>query len=105
MDITGGTLIIDDNVLDTVLEYRDNGLITAYGGAGTLLADYDDRTPGKTTVTAIPEPATIDLLGLGGLASLVFGAKGRNSVDFSKKNVDNLVSICYINVCLRIVVL
>jgi len=31
------------------------------------LYDYNVRNPGKTTVSAIPEPATIALLGFGGL--------------------------------------
>ena len=44
-----------------------SGLITGYDGAGTASAVFDGV---NTTVSAIPEPATMVLLGLGGLLSL-----------------------------------
>ena len=50
MDITGGTLIIDANVVSIVQGYIDNGWITAYGGVGTLNVVYADSV---TTITAV----------------------------------------------------
>ncbi len=70
MDVRAGTLIIDGDVVSIIEGYIGNDWITGYGGSGTVLYDYDITTPLKTTVTAIPEPATIALLGLGGLALL-----------------------------------
>ena len=49
--------------------YIAAGLITGYDGAGTVEVSYDAGCD-LTTVTAIPEPATMVLLGLGGLLSL-----------------------------------
>ena len=67
MNITGGTLIIDDDVSTTVQGYIDNGWITSHGGNGTVQMDYDVTNPGKTTVKGVhklnPNPAD------GGLAS------------------------------------
>lgn len=70
LNITEGTLILNGDRSENVLRLIQTGLITAYGGvAGAqCLYDYDISNPGKTTVTAIPEPVTIALLGLGLLA-------------------------------------
>jgi len=64
VDITEGTWIIDGDVTSTIATEILNGTILAYGGAGEVIVNYDGT---KTTVTGIPEPMTIALLGLGGL--------------------------------------
>lgn len=72
MNITAGTLILEGDKQATILGYLNDGSITAYGGlAGAeLLYDFNTTNEGKTTVAAIPEPATIALLGLGALVLL-----------------------------------
>jgi hypothetical protein len=52
MDITGGTLIIDGYALDDVWAYVDAGLLTGYGSAKGVVADFDQSNLYKTTVTA-----------------------------------------------------
>jgi len=67
MDIREGTLILNGDKRENVIRLIQAGLVTAYGGVSGAECryDYDVSNPGKTTVTAIPEPATIILLGLG----------------------------------------
>ncbi len=57
IDITAGTLIIDGDVTAAIEGYIDDGWITAYGGAGQLLLDFDTTNTGKTTLTATFGPA------------------------------------------------
>ena len=66
MNIAGGTLVLNGDQTATLVGYADAGLLTAFGGASGAVLQYD-LSAGKTTVTAIPEPATIALLGLGAL--------------------------------------
>ena len=58
LDITGGTLVLAGEITDlTAL-----GNVTAYNGSGSFLYDFDGT---NTTITAIPEPASLVLIGLG----------------------------------------
>ena len=64
IDITGGTLIMtvddEDDLNGTYRSIRpwiDDGRITAYGGLGTLIVDYNTN-PGRTTLTAILKQAS-----------------------------------------------
>jgi len=53
LDIEEGMLIVDGNgSLADIQNYIDNGWITAYGGTGCLVLDYDVRNPGQITLTA-----------------------------------------------------
>jgi len=53
IDITAGILTLEGDLRETVQNYIDDGLIIAYGGAGTLEMDFDLTNPGLTTVIAI----------------------------------------------------
>jgi hypothetical protein len=72
MNITEGMLILAGDKMQTVLNYIDSGQLTAYGGAAYAdwQYDYNVRNDFRTTVTAIPEPATVALLSLGTLVIL-----------------------------------
>ncbi len=58
MDITEGTLIIDGDKESKVNGWATNTWLTAYGGSGSLLVDYDITHGGKTTVKA-EEPSNL----------------------------------------------
>ena len=60
VDITGGILKLNGEVTNMSVY----GNVTAYGGAGSFVYDYDGA---RTTVTAVPEPTTLALIGLGSL--------------------------------------
>jgi fibronectin-binding autotransporter adhesin len=62
LDITGGALSLNGVITD-IATLANGGSITAYGGTGTFVYDYS--VEGRTTITAIPEPATLALIGLG----------------------------------------
>jgi len=67
MDITAGTLILEGNDTPTISGYIANGWLTGYGNEDDIMYDYNVTNTGKTTVWAVPEPATICLFGLGAL--------------------------------------
>jgi hypothetical protein len=48
-----GKLVIDGNVIATITPYITSGWIKAYNGAGTVVVDYNNTNPGKTTVWAV----------------------------------------------------
>jgi hypothetical protein len=68
IDIYHGTLKVKGDLTatgeDLISGWVSNGEIIAYYGAGTVNATYDGT---YTVITGIPEPATLALLGLGGL--------------------------------------
>lgn len=67
MDITGGMVIVNGDMTGAVASWIAAGRLTAFNGAGSIVTEVSD---GRTTITAVPEPATMVLLALGGLASL-----------------------------------
>jgi hypothetical protein len=50
IDITGGTLIVNGNILTKINQLILDGLLTGYGSDRTLVYDYNVRNPGKTTM-------------------------------------------------------
>ena len=67
MDIKAGKLVLSGDKTGTLETYIGNGWITGYGSAANVRYDYNETTPGKTTLWAVPEPATLLLLGLGSM--------------------------------------
>jgi len=71
LDISGGALILPGEVMNlkNVIRtaYPDNVVLTGYGIADNFAYNYDVGS-NKTTVTGIPEPATVALLAVGALA-------------------------------------
>jgi len=64
IDIQGGLLALESDRTALIEALVETGKIVAYGGAGTVNVSFDGAF---TNVTAVPEPMTIALLGLGGL--------------------------------------
>ena len=52
IDVGDGTLVLDGDVTATIQGLIDAGQITAYGGGGRVLLDFDLTNPGKTTLAA-----------------------------------------------------
>jgi hypothetical protein len=70
MDIMSGSsglVTLPGDFVAVVQAYVDAGRIVANGGTGEVVITCDISTAFDTHVTAIPEPATIALLGIGGL--------------------------------------
>jgi len=52
IDIKFGTVIVNGDQLKKTEAFIADGILTAFGGAGTVVCDYDVTNPGKTTITA-----------------------------------------------------
>jgi len=52
IDVSGGTLVLEGDDTAQIEGFIAAGQITFYGGAGLVVLDYDDRNPGKTTLSA-----------------------------------------------------
>ena len=52
IDVGGGTLIIEGDATAQINDLIEAGQITFYDGGGLVVLDYDDRNPGKTTLSA-----------------------------------------------------
>ena len=74
------TIILGGDRTSSIQTYMDVGTLRGYGTAENIRYDYDSLNPGKTTIWTVPEPSTLMLLGLGGLA---FSVKRRKQ---SKQN-------------------
>ncbi len=64
IDITEGVLIAVGDHSGGMDWMASIGVITAYGGAGTVIADYDIGLNETTLHAVIPEPATLSLVAL-----------------------------------------
>jgi hypothetical protein len=53
IDIQFGSVVIGGNVTAAIPGYVTAGGLTAFGGLGTVVYDYNVSNPGKTTITAV----------------------------------------------------
>jgi hypothetical protein len=67
LDITDGKLVLKTNRVAEITVYVDDGWLRTTKAGGSIEISYDALT-NTTTVLAIPEPATICLLGIGALS-------------------------------------
>ena len=67
LDLTDGVMVLAGDDTGVIQGYIDSNLITGYDDSANVVLNYDGT---NTTISAIPEPATMVLLGLGGLLGL-----------------------------------
>jgi len=84
LDITAGTLIIDGDARVYIQGYMNNGWITAYGGTGTIIYDYDTSHSGKTTISASPDVAYITVPDVIGADPYLISDTGRTPVEITQ---------------------
>lgn len=71
IDITGGTMLVNGGDRSGDLAFVASlGYITAYGGAGTVVTEYDAGLNQTKMYATIPEPATLGLFALVGGGTL-----------------------------------
>jgi hypothetical protein len=66
-DITEGKWVQNHFWVDEIQALVDDGMITAYGGAGTINIAWDAVNEQTIVTATIPEPITMTLIGLGAL--------------------------------------
>ena len=71
INIAGGKLVIGGDASAQAADLIARGILEGNGVVGNVNVDLLSD-PGFTVITAVPEPATMTLLGLGSLAGLFF---------------------------------
>ncbi len=70
IDVAGGRLVVAGDITTTVNDLISRGILEGNGVVGNVNVDLLSD-PGFTVITAVPEPATLGLMALGGLAGML----------------------------------
>jgi hypothetical protein len=79
MDIAGGKLVVAGDASAQVSNLIARGILEGNGIVGNVNVDLLSD-PGFTVITAVPEPASMTLLGFGGLAAALFSRRRSGSI-------------------------